>query len=152
MELFTLLVNISCNLSHRFAKGTCGSSVSSKLLVYLQLLHPIWDHAPKALIQSIFDLTCLIFSKPSSIMIPWVKKIPSCMYRAMELSVPSPIDDILDRPILGHSILVCCPYLLLCLIHGLINVSHGQSFPIHQPQHLNKWLSDFQNLCCFFPK
>ena len=152
MELFTWLVIISCNLSNGFAKGTCGSSVSDKLLVYLQLLHLIWDHVPKALIKSIFDLPNMIFSKPSSIMIPWVQEIPTNMYREMKLSVPSPIDDMLDRLILGHSILVCCPYLLLCLIHGLINVSHGQSLSIHQPQHLNKWLSNFQNLCGFFPK
>ena len=77
MEFFTWLVNISYNLSHRFAKGTCGSSESGKLLVYLQLLHLIWDHAPKALIQSIFDLTGMIFSKPSSIMIPWVQENPT---------------------------------------------------------------------------
>jgi len=100
MEFFTWLVHISCNLSHIFAKGTCGSSESADMLVYLQLLHLIWDHALKAPIQSIFDLPDLILSKLNSIMIPWVQEIPSCMYRAMELTVPSSINDIPDRPYL----------------------------------------------------
>ena len=72
MESFTWLVHISCKLSHGFAKGTCGSSESGNLLVYIQLHHLIWDHELKALMQSIFDLLDLIFSKLSSIMIPSV--------------------------------------------------------------------------------
>ena len=74
------------------------------------------------------------------------------MYRAIELIVPSPINDLPNRPILGHFIFVCCLYLLLCLIHSFINVAHGQFFSINQLQHLNKWLSNCHNLCCYFPK
>jgi len=74
------------------------------------------------------------------------------MYRAMELIVPSLINDFQNGLVLSHSILVCCLYLLRCLIHSLINLTHSQSFPICQLQHLKQWLNNLHNLCCLFPK
>ena len=75
-----------------------------------------WDHALKERIQSINQLPTPILIKLISIMILCVQEISSCMYREMELIVPSTIDDIPDRPIITHSIVLCFPYFLLCLI------------------------------------
>ena len=97
MEMFTWLVHLSCNLSHIFAKGTCGDAERVDLSMYLQLVRLIWDHVLKARIQSICYLPSQILINMISIMIPWVQKIPSCIYRAMELIVPSPINDLPNR-------------------------------------------------------
>ena len=61
--MFTWLVHLSWNLSHIFAKGTCGGAERVDLSTYLQLVRLIWNHTQKkrqeynpfATFQSDFD-------------------------------------------------------------------------------------------------
>ena len=62
------------------------------------------------------------------------------------------INGLPNRQTLIFLILVWCTDFLFGLIHGLINITHGQFICIHHPQLLDTGFNSFENLCCYRPK